>query len=285
MTDNVEYGPEIAVDGMPDWLGEDEKVIGRWGEDTWYSGGPTWKKCYASSGVITAIRLPADHWAYKAIDAGFIPWGGGDAAPEGVTDVLFRVGSPCATSGTDLRWTHIGSEGDIIGYRKVDAVVNHAYESRMADRHIEPEPIPAFKAGDYVVALDDSQDIVAGNVYVMIDIAHFTDEAGDERPIAVRPVRSATPEEIAAYKRANQDTPVTDTVTIPKMTEAEAVALWNTYLDRDTTAREDIIDMLRSLGLIKSEPTLVEKFEDHYGSLDHNQRAILEFYQEWVAGQ
>mgnify|MGYP000668013901 CR=1 FL=1 len=80
MTDNVEYGPEIAVDGMPDWLGEDEKVIGRWGEDTWYSGGPTWKKCYASSGVITAIRLPADHWAYKAIDAGFIPWGGGDAA-------------------------------------------------------------------------------------------------------------------------------------------------------------------------------------------------------------
>ena len=155
MTDNVEYGPEIAVDGMPDWLGEDEKVIGRWGEDTWYSGGPTCKKCYASPGAITAIRLPADHWAY---------------------------------------------------------------------------------------AVDDE---------LMDDL--------------------------------------NDRVTLAKMTEAEAVALWHTYLDRDTTAREDIIDMLRSLGLIKSEPTseptLVEKFEDHHGSLDHNQRAILEIYQEWVAGQ
>ena len=102
MTDNVEFGPEIAVDGMPDWLGEDEKVIGRWGETHWHSTS-TWKKCYASPGTITAIRLPADHWAYKAIDAGFIPWGGGDAAPEGVTDVLFRGGGPCATSGTGLR--------------------------------------------------------------------------------------------------------------------------------------------------------------------------------------
>ena len=224
MTDNVEYGPEIAVDGMPDWLGGDEKVIGRWGEDTWYSGGATWKKCYASPGTITAIRLPADHWAYNAIDAGFIPWGGGDAAPEGVTDVLFRVGSPCATSGTGLRWTHIGWEGDIIGYKRgagTDAAID---EIRTGD-------LPGFET-----------------------VGELMDDLNDR-------------------------------VTIAKMTEAEAVALWNTYLDRDTTAREDIIDMLRSLGLIKSEPTLVEKFEDHYGSLDHNQRAILEIYQEWVEGQ
>ena len=224
MTDNVEFGPEIAVDGMPDWLGEDEKVIGRWGEDTWYSGGATWKKCYASPGTITAIRLPADHWAYNAIDAGFIPWGGGDAAPEGVTDVLFRGGGPCATSGTGLRWTHIGWEGDIIGYKRgagTDAAID---EIRTGD-------LPGFET-----------------------VGELMDDLNDR-------------------------------VTIAKMTEAEAVALWNTYLDRDTTAREDIIDMLRSLGLIKSEPTLVEKFEDHYGSLDHNQRAILEIYQEWVEGQ
>ena len=173
MTDNVEYGPEIAVDGMPDWLGEDEKVIGRWGEDNWYSGGSTWKKCYASPEYITAIRLPADHWAYKAIDA-----------------------------GTDAAIDEIRT-GDLPGFETVGEL------------------------------MDD----------------------------------------------------LNDRVTIAKMTEAEAVALWNTYLDRDTTAREDIIDMLRSLGLIKSEPTLVEKFEDHYGSLDHNQRAILEIYQEWVEGQ
>lgn len=224
MTDNVEYGPEIAVDGMPDWLGEDEKVIGRWGEDNWYSGGPTWKRCYASPGAITAIRLPADHWAYKAIDAGFIPWGGGDAAPEGVTDVLFRGGISCATSGTGLRWTRTGWEGDIIGYKRgagTDAAID---EIRTGD-------LPGFET-----------------------VGELMDDLNDR-------------------------------VTIAKMTEAEAVALWYTYLDRDTTAREDIIDMLRSLGLIKSEPTLVEKFEDHYGSLDHNQRAILEIYQEWVAGQ
>lgn len=224
MTDNVEFGPEIAVDGMPDWLGEDEKVIGRWGETHWHSYGPTWKECYASPGAITAIRLPADHWAYKAIDAGFIPWGGGDAAPEGVTDVLFRGGGPCATSGTGLRWTHIGWEGDIIGYKRgagTDAAID---EIRTGD-------LPGFET-----------------------VGELMDDLNDR-------------------------------VTIAKMTEAEAVALWHTYLDRDTTAREDIIDMLRSLGLIKSEPTLVEKFEDHYGSLDHNQRAILEIYQEWVEGQ
>lgn len=224
MTDNVEYGPEIAVDGMPDWLGEDEKVIGRWGEDTWYSSGPTWKKCYASPRAITAIRLPADHWAYKAIDAGFIPWGGGDAAPEGVTDVLFRGGSQRATSGTGLRWTHIGWEGDIIGYKRgagTDAAID---EIRTGD-------LPGFET-----------------------VGELMDDLNDR-------------------------------VTIAKMTEAEVVALWNTYIDRATTAREDVIDMLRSLGLIKPEPTLVEKFEDHYGSLDHNQRAILEIYQEWVAGQ
>lgn len=214
MTDNVEFGPEIAVDGMPDWLGEDEKVIGKWTK--WYEY-PTCKKHYASPKTITAIRLPADHWAYKAIDAGFIPWGGGDAAPEGVTDVLLRVGSWCATSGTGLRWTHIGRQGDIIGYKR---------------------------GADTAAAIDE---IRAG-----------VDELMDD---------------------------LNDRVTLAKMTEAEAVALWNTYRDRDTTAREDIIDMLRSLGLIKSEPTLVEKFEDHYGSLDHNQRAILEIYQEWVAGQ
>lgn len=221
MTDNVEYGPEIAVDGMPDWLGEDEKVIGKWTKWLEY---PRWKKCYAIPEYITAIRLPADHWAYKAIDAGFIPWGGGDAAPEGVTDVLLRDGSPCATSGTGLRWTHIGLGGDIIGYWRgagTDAAID---EIRTGD-------LPGFET-----------------------VGELMDDLNDR-------------------------------VTIAKMTEAEAVALWNTYLDRDTTAREDIIDMLRSLGLIKSEPTLVEKFEDHYGSLDHNQRAILEIYQEWVAGQ
>ena len=173
MTDNVEFGPEIAVDGMPDWLGEDEKVIGRWREDNWFSGGPTWKKCYASPGAITAIRLPADHWAYKAIDA-----------------------------GTDAAIDEIRT-GDLPGFETVGEL------------------------------MDD----------------------------------------------------LNDRVTIAKMTEAEAVALWDTYLDRDTTAREDIIDMLRSLGLIKSPPTLLEQFEEHHGSLDHNQRAILEIYQEWVEGQ
>ena len=229
MTDNVEFGPEIAVDGMPDWLGEDEKVIGRWGEDTWYSGGATWKKCYASPGTITAIRLPADHWAYNAIDAGFIPWGGGDAAPEGVTDVLLRVGIPWPTSGTGLRWTHIGWEGDIIGYKRgagTDAAID---EIRTGD-------LPGFETVDEL--MDD----------------------------------------------------LNDRVTLAKMTEDDArekaVAYYDRWLTDELKKVQDvIIAVYTDLGLIKSEPTLVEKFEDHYGSLDHNQRAILEIYQEWVEGQ
>lgn len=223
MTDNVEFGPEIAVDGMPDWLGGDEKIHCQWFGDYWYPHGPVEAK-HCTHTKMTAIRLPADHWAYKAIDAGFIPWGGGDAAPEGVTDVLFRVGGPCATSGTGLRWTHIGCEGDIIGYKRgagTDAAID---EIRTGD-------LPGFET-----------------------VGELMDDLNDR-------------------------------VTIAKMTEAEAVALWDTYIDRDTTAREDVINMLRSLGLIKSPPTLLEQFEEHHGSLDHNQRAILEIYQEWVEGQ
>jgi hypothetical protein len=83
MTD-IFWGEPIAVDGKrPDWLNDDGRTVdasfrGKWIGDVdgniknvndWW-----WPD-------IDAIRLPADHFAYKAIAAGFVPWGGGDEAP------------------------------------------------------------------------------------------------------------------------------------------------------------------------------------------------------------
>lgn len=227
MTDNVEYGPEIAVDGMPDWLGGDEKIHCQWFGDYWYPHGPVEAK-HCTHTKMTAIRLPADHWAYKAIDAGFIPWGGGDAAPEGVTSVLFRVGGPLPTSGTGLRWTHIGLEGDIIGYKRgagTDAAID---EIRTGD-------LPGFET-----------------------VGELMDDLNDR-------------------------------VTLAKMTEDDArekaVAYYDRWLTDELKKVQDvIIAVYTDLGLIRPA-TLLDQFEDHHGSLDHNQRAILEIYQEWVEGQ
>lgn len=62
--DNREYGPEIAVDGMPDWLDRDEQIMGKWNHGEWYPRGATWAHCYASPEDIVAIRLRADHPYY-----------------------------------------------------------------------------------------------------------------------------------------------------------------------------------------------------------------------------
>lgn len=142
------WGPEIEVNGVrPTWL----RPVFR---TQWYGPGMTdqWWNRNASGGTtlrtlqwgpdITAIRLPADHFAYVAIERGFEPWGGGDSAPEDWDggDVL-RVGNakfsgerlaqPYYTSPweSNQRWhTYQGTEHgknlcDIIGYRKKAAPV------------------------------------------------------------------------------------------------------------------------------------------------------------------
>lgn len=130
MTDTVDsLGAPIAVNGVrPVWLrNEDcyaiENSPGRWlsyrdGElvvtNRWSWG----EAANGGRGFPIAIRLPADHFAYRALDAGFEPWGGGDTAPADWDggDVLWATG----TIGHAGDWRHEGFYGAsiIIGYRK-----------------------------------------------------------------------------------------------------------------------------------------------------------------------
>lgn len=64
--DDKEYGPEISVDGMPDWLDGDERVMGKWDHGGWYyDGASAPADCYASPDRIVGIRLRADHPYYQ----------------------------------------------------------------------------------------------------------------------------------------------------------------------------------------------------------------------------
>lgn len=78
--------------------------------------------------LVTKIRLPADHFAYTAIAAGFEPWGGGDAAPADWDRGVVLFGGASTSIGPQARWgwkwENLGSPAafNIIGYRKrVDA--------------------------------------------------------------------------------------------------------------------------------------------------------------------
>lgn len=138
----MEWGKEIPVNGVrPTWLTDDDKTLIGWrGRPAakWSVEG-AWSPKQISSATddyaawhgVAAIRLPADHFAYLAIDNGFEPWGGGDAAPDDWDggDVLRRGGAStrpepwAAPYAHNQRWSHYldGRQGrfaDIIGYRK-----------------------------------------------------------------------------------------------------------------------------------------------------------------------
>lgn len=112
---NIKWGPEIKVNGeRPAWLGDGDKF--NWCGCTYVGISHLWEG-------VSSIRLPADHWAYAAIKAGFEPWGGGDSAPEdwtgNVSDVLEGDGTPCpANEQPRWEWLFGGTAGDAIGYRK-----------------------------------------------------------------------------------------------------------------------------------------------------------------------
>lgn len=119
ITDTKQWGAEIAVNGVrPAWLGDGIRI--KWSHA--FGGSETYAELlqWSPSGGtrVNTIRLPADHFAYKALAAGFEPWGGGDKAPEDWDgkEVLLRNG--CTFPDARLDWRHIGSPVDIIGYRK-----------------------------------------------------------------------------------------------------------------------------------------------------------------------
>lgn len=113
----TEWGPEIEVNGVrPEWL--DSNFLYRPASGVTRCYGPV---CgYSGWAHVGAIRLPADHWAYTAINAGFVPWAGGESAPDDwdgdKEGVLYRDGKTIGRF--PYNWRNSNDGPDIIGYRK-----------------------------------------------------------------------------------------------------------------------------------------------------------------------
>ena len=271
------YGPEIKVERQPAWLGDDELIHVQWEYGNWYPNGPVAVHCTTHT-LWKAIRLPADHWAYPVIAKGFEPWAGGDDAPGDWApygEVLFADGA--TYSGNNWAWDKGGFDNAqdrdgalIIGYRRrVEPV------SELVDTEFD------WANGDYIVAVNDEMyGITNGCVYVLTEDADafvkFNDDDVDDRVREKKNYRPATPEEITAYKRAFY------TVTIPKMTEDEVRGRFMAiYLNSVDSTTDDVVTLFRQLGIVKPEPTPIEKFEEHHGGLDDNQRDIVETFIAW----
>lgn len=118
----TQWGPAIEVNGVrPDWLRDADTVTVRGGSGHWYKHPVQWDK-YITWDSVKAIRLPADHPYYKATDASFTYWPGGESAPSDWDggDVLCRDGMMAAVRNRTDRWTHVSGLNslDVIGYRK-----------------------------------------------------------------------------------------------------------------------------------------------------------------------
>ncbi|AOR76535.1 hypothetical protein BES08_07095 [Novosphingobium resinovorum] len=124
-----EWGAPIPVNGeCPAWLQADDELQwaggevsfeGSWYNDTvWLASSVRWNSSIAD------IRLSADHWVYKALSRGFIPWAGGKDHPADWDggEVLFDDGQ---TATRDRSWGWDWSRETvrtIIGYRSKAAL-------------------------------------------------------------------------------------------------------------------------------------------------------------------
>lgn len=159
----TEFGAEIAVNGnRPDWLKDSDGAI-----CTCHEGPIALIDNSTSWGMFgpTAIKLPADHPYYRATEAGYKYWPGGDKAPDdwnGGT-VLLRDGRMICYLG--MSWSHFGGtvgNGDIIGYQQSKGPAIRLegsappYTPPAAGRYLSPgevdELVRAVQGGDIIAA-------------------------------------------------------------------------------------------------------------------------------------
>lgn len=149
MTKDIEWGEVIEVSGRPDWLRDDELCIPCW-DGYWYRGQEGGEVKHVTTWhTVNAIKLPADHACYTVArynaehGTSFIYWPGGDEEVwrnEEVVLVLNELDGKVKLFGT---WGPLPARWRVIGYAKrAEPQVNHAYESRMAERCIENDPSP-----------------------------------------------------------------------------------------------------------------------------------------------
>jgi len=133
---DIVWGRDIPVDGKrPDWLRDNDQLMYHDKfTDNWHGYTLCWR-VHELNGewfVPDLIRLRAHSPVYAALEAGFVPWAGGDSAPldwdEGIA--LMRDGTHWKHEV--IWWSHDGgkqsgnpSDADIIGYkRKAETAAN-----------------------------------------------------------------------------------------------------------------------------------------------------------------
>lgn len=126
----IVWGAPIEVNGVrPSWVRDNDAMkiaatLDR-GEVQFPSANTIASTAEWNWHQITHIRLPASHPAYTALDAGFVPWPGGDEAPGDyagggyiLRDGLTSEGPVSPVVGD---WSHpckYGADFDIIGYHR-----------------------------------------------------------------------------------------------------------------------------------------------------------------------
>lgn len=167
MTDIV-WGDRIEVNAKrPHWIGDDQKLVVIWDHANGIVSQPNaWTPALLSEtrhtpswDAVYAIRLPADHWAYKPLNAGLEPWAGGKFAPsdlDSAKGIMFRDGlqGPCLVTW----WTHDGgdeggeaNDSDIIGYHPKTIT----------------QPSPADTATVRVMSEDEARAAFVGATHIM----------------------------------------------------------------------------------------------------------------------
>lgn len=140
---SIQWGPDIATCGQrPAWITDQDKMSNQNGIGQWqYPKGSDAPNSTWSWEHIPAIRLPADHFAYKAIAAGLEPWAGGKDAPHDWDRGPVLLGCGRWVSGI-LYWNRDESDEDIIGYRKKEkTMTDTAPEAPNTDAMPTPDAI------------------------------------------------------------------------------------------------------------------------------------------------
>lgn len=260
----MEFGRELdGSNGCPEWLAHDVKIMGFWLE--W--AGPYSVDCVQGFGEsYFKFKLPIDHFAYKALDAGFEPWGGGDEGPED-----WDGGACIMRDGVQTYpayWAHNYGDSDIIGYRRRETT----------ERFETVDELMEELNKEYLVRIDEGAGYTVSKVYEhVIGSDDIYDDDGDCRRYFDFHFRPATPAEISAYKQAYEIIPTgtmapIEEVLVRRMTRDEAM---DHHWD---------IATLEDLGLLIDE-TPIQRFEREHGGLDNNQRDIVEAFIEWSAGK
>lgn len=167
MTDTT-FGPEIAVNGKrPDWLSKGMTFVA----DHAAAPGHFHEVFDEHFALLRAIRLPADSPIYKALDAGFEPWPGGDAAPADWDggEVLRDDGDTTPVFGPDA-WD--GEPGGIIGYRKRTPAAATPADTVQIALMTEAEPLEAcgYKNASAHSAGADADQVIAELIETIEDI-------------------------------------------------------------------------------------------------------------------